>query len=257
MSNERTKRERAQDDLIFLHALTNLPLGNAMRNIYFHTGELAFPPQSRQGANRTLQNYKTTIIKGSRSTEDKIEALLDYAPVLELFVDNFYLNKLAGQLEAYKMSRSKKNTPPRHQAGGALKYSSLYHNNIEGDEGRDDESYAEVSFYNEDGLLSPARATRASLGTRQTSAGGVALYAQQAPPQMKPSQLVESADADANVLGLIDMIGNSKCCTDNTRGFSNWAQITKQLASPSDYAKTELSLVPGYPSLLRFVWRRG
>ena len=156
MSNERTKRERAQDDLIFLHALTNLPLGNAMRNIYFHTGELAFPPQSCQGANRTLQNYKTTIIKGSRSTEDKIEALLDYAPVLELFEDNFYLNKLAGQLEAYKMSQSKKNTPPRHQAGGALKYSSPYHNNIEGDEGRDDESYAEESFYNKDGLPSLA-----------------------------------------------------------------------------------------------------
>jgi hypothetical protein len=29
------------------------------------------------------------------------------------------------------MSRSKKKTPPRHQAGGALKYSSPYHNNIE------------------------------------------------------------------------------------------------------------------------------
>jgi hypothetical protein len=100
MSNKRTKRARAQDNLIFLHALTNLPLGNAMRNTYLHAGELAFPPHSRQDANRTLQNYKTTIIKGSRSTEDKIEALLDYAPVLELFEDNFYLNKLAGQLAA-------------------------------------------------------------------------------------------------------------------------------------------------------------
>jgi hypothetical protein len=106
-------------------------------------------------------------------------------------------------------------------------------------------------FYNKDGLPSPARATRASLGTRQTSAGVVALYAQQAPPQVKPSQLVKSADADANVLGLIVAIGNSKCCTDNTRGFLNWARITKQLASPSDYEKTELSLVPGYPSLLQ------
>jgi hypothetical protein len=149
------KRARAQDNLIFLHALTILPFGNAMRNIYFHNGELAFPPQSHQGANRMLQNYKTTIIKGSRSTEDKIEASFDYAPVLELFEDNFYLNKLAGQLEAYKMSWSKKNTPPRHQAGGALKYSSPCHNNIEGDEGHNDESYAEESFYNEDGLPSP------------------------------------------------------------------------------------------------------
>jgi hypothetical protein len=224
MSNKRTKRARTQVDWIFLHALTNLPLGNAMRNIYVHTGELAFPPQSRQGANRMLQNYKTTIIKGSQSTEDKIEASLDYAPVLELFEDNFYLNKLAGQLEAYKMSHSKKNTPPRHQAGGALKYSSPYHNNIEGDEGYNDESYAEESFYTEDGLPSPARATWVSLGTRQTSAHGVvALYAQQAPPQVKPSQLVESADADANVFGLIFTIGNSKRCTDNTRGFLNWA----------------------------------
>jgi hypothetical protein len=77
------------------------------------------------------------------------------------------------------------------------------------------------------------------------------LYAQQSPPQVKPSQLVESADADANVLGLIVTIGISKRCTDNTRGFLNWARNTKQLASPSDYEKTELSLVPGYPSLLQ------
>jgi hypothetical protein len=142
------RKARAKDNFIFLHALTNLPLGNATRNIYFHTGELAFPPQNCQSANRMLQNYKTTIIKGTRSTEDMIEASLDYAPVLELFEDNFYLNKLAGQLEAYKMSCSKKNTPPRHHTGGALKYSSPYHNNIEGDEGRIDESYAEESFYN-------------------------------------------------------------------------------------------------------------
>jgi hypothetical protein len=117
------------------------------------------------------------------------------------------------------MSRSKKNTPPRHQAGGALKYSSLYRDNIEEDEGRNDESYAEESFYKKDGLPSPAQATWASSGTRQTPAGVVASYAQQAPPQVKPSQLVESADADANVLGLIVMIGNRERCTDNTRGF--------------------------------------
>jgi hypothetical protein len=103
MSNERTKRMRGQDDLIFLHALTNLPLGNAMRNTYFHTGELAFPPHSCQGANRILQNYKTTIIKGCQSTEDKIEALLDYAPVLELFEDNFYL--LTSLLDNLKLTR--------------------------------------------------------------------------------------------------------------------------------------------------------
>jgi hypothetical protein len=74
-----------QDDLVFLHALTNLPLTNVMKNTYLHNGVLAFPPGScRLVANRCLQNYKINIRRGSRPTDSKIDALLlDYAPVLE------------------------------------------------------------------------------------------------------------------------------------------------------------------------------
>jgi hypothetical protein len=80
--------------------------------------------------------------------------------------------------------------------------------------------------------------------------GFPALYAQP-PPQGKPSHLVKTADADANVLGLTVTIGSSKRITHNKMGFLNWARITKQLSSPADYEKTDLSLVSGYPSLLQ------
>jgi hypothetical protein len=118
---EKIVLNRGQDDLVFLHALTNLPLGNAMKNTHYPRDNLAFLPDCCQLANRAYQNYKTTFARGSQTTKDKIEASLDYAPVLELFDNNFYLEYLGSQLEAYKMSRNKKNTSPRQQAGGALK----------------------------------------------------------------------------------------------------------------------------------------
>jgi hypothetical protein len=92
-----------------------------MKNTHYHHGNLAFLPDCCQLANRAYQNYKTTFTRGSQTTKEKLEASLDYAPDLELFDNNFYLENLASQLEAYKMSHNKKNTPPRQQAGGALK----------------------------------------------------------------------------------------------------------------------------------------
>jgi hypothetical protein len=126
----------------------------------------------------------TTFSRESQTTKDKIEASLDYAPVLELFDNNFNLDNLSSQLEAYKMSRNKKNTPPRQQAGGALKYSYCI---VEEDEGRNDDTYAKQSFHNKDALSSPP-AQGASSGTRQMAGvvGFPALYTQP-PPQGKPS----------------------------------------------------------------------
>ncbi len=57
-----------------------------------------------QVANRMYQNYKTTLKRRSAATKDRIEALLDYTQKLKPFDNNFYLDKLAKHLEAYKMS---------------------------------------------------------------------------------------------------------------------------------------------------------
>jgi hypothetical protein len=85
MSDQPTEKivlNRGQDDLVFLHALTNLPLGKAMKNTHYRHGNLAFLPDCCQLATRAYQNYKTTFARGSQTPKDKIEALLDYAPFL-------------------------------------------------------------------------------------------------------------------------------------------------------------------------------
>jgi hypothetical protein len=52
-------------------------------------------------------------------------------------------------------------------------------------------------------------------------------------------------------MGLIVMVGNGKCVTDNGRGYCNWMRITKPLNSPTNYDKTELMVVPKCPSILQ------
>jgi hypothetical protein len=61
-----------------------------------------------------------------------------------------------------------------------------------------------------------------------------------AQPQLSSFQLVKSAEANANVMGLIVMVGNGKRVTDNGRGYCNWMRITKPLNPPANYDKTEL-----------------
>ena len=67
-----------------------------------------------------------------------------------------------------------------------------------------------------------------------------------AQPCLSSFQLVESAKANANVMGLIITVGNGKHVTDNGRGYCNWMRITKPLNSPADYYKTELTVVPKF-----------
>jgi hypothetical protein len=116
MSNQPTEMiglSRVQDDMVFLHALTNLPFGNAMKNTCNHNSNLAFSPDC-------CKLPKKFFERNSNTTEDTIEASLDYTQKLEPFNHNLYLDKLAKHLKAHKMHHCKNNTPPRQQAGGAL-----------------------------------------------------------------------------------------------------------------------------------------
>jgi hypothetical protein len=46
------------DDLIYLHALLNLTIGNLMKQTYFCHGEIVFPLFCRGVANSRYQTYK-------------------------------------------------------------------------------------------------------------------------------------------------------------------------------------------------------
>ncbi len=60
------------DDLIYLHALINLTIGNLMKQTYFCHGEIAFPLFCCGVANSHYQNYKRDIKKTPR--EQKIRS---------------------------------------------------------------------------------------------------------------------------------------------------------------------------------------
>jgi hypothetical protein len=108
----------------------------------------------------------------------------------------------------------------------------------EEDDNRDDESVADYSYHNHVDV-SPARSHSRS-PFKQTALVGLAQH------QLSSFQLVESAEANVNVMGLIVTVGNGKHVTDNGRGYCNWMSITKPLNSTADYYKTELTVVPKF-----------
>ncbi len=77
----------------------------------------------------------------------------------------------------------------------------------EEDDNRDDESVVDYLYHNHVDV-SPAHSHSRS-PFKQMALVGLAQ------PQLSFFQLVESAEADANVMSLILTVGNSKCVTDN------------------------------------------
>jgi hypothetical protein len=196
-------------------------------------------------ANSCYQNYKRDIKKKAKGEEDKIQLLLsfDQTGMLSSFNPNFYLEKIIQCFEDYNIKMShhyKKQTPTRQPA--TLKFP-----NIEGeeDDNHDDESVADYLYQNHVDV-SPhniiAACSHSHSPFKQTALVGLAQ------PQLSSFQLIESAKANANVMGLIVMVGNGKRVTDNGRGYCNWMRITKPLNSPAD--KTELTVVSKCPSIL-------
>jgi len=249
MSEEIYSIERVLDSLILLHALLNLPITNLMKVTYYcNCRDLAFPTaECRRDYTIKFQNYKRAISRNAIAIEQRVESLLDIdliSSYLFHFERNFYLDKFYRQFQSFMMSRSaKKSSPTRHQAGGAPKPS--YNNYDDRDDLEDDEaSYAEQSFHNDHMQLSPI----ARSPIKPTALVGYQHHAE------KPFQLVESADGDANFMGLIVTFGNSKRLTDSGRKYSNWMRVTKPIYSLKDYAKTDLMLVQGHRSLLQITY---
>ncbi len=139
------------------------------------------------------------------------------------------------------MSRHyKKQTPTRQPA--TPKFPDIE----EEDDNRDDECVADFSYHNHVDV-SPARSHSRS-PFKQMALVSLAQL------QLSSFQLVESAKADANVMGLVVTVGNGKRVTNNGRGYCNWMRITKPLDSPADYDMTELTVVPKCPSILKLAY---
>jgi hypothetical protein len=130
------------DNLIYLHALLNLPMENLMKQTYFCHGEIAFPLFCCRVANSCYQNYTRDIKKKAKETEDKIRLLLsfDHTDTLSPFDPNFYFEKFVQHFEDYKIKMSPhymKQTPTRQPA--TPKFPDIE----EEDDNRDDESVAD------------------------------------------------------------------------------------------------------------------
>jgi hypothetical protein len=237
-------------DVIFMHAYYKKPIGNLMTCTHYCHGscDLVFPPgQSRISAGALFQNYKRTIKKNSKRVEQKIHLIkqqfLDKTTLLSVFEANPYLGELIACIGADNMGRTptskKKATRPIYQ---------------------DDDEYdseAEDSVYNEDALptdhlsrqMKALKVTGRSPIRSPGAQGRRALFA--IAPQMDTCQLVESSESDANPMGLLVVVGNSKRVTDSARTYSNWLRITIPVKSPADYEKINLTLVPNQASLLQ------
>jgi hypothetical protein len=74
------------------------------------------------------------------------------------------------------------------------------------------------------------------------------------PPTLNSIQLYETFEANVNILGLAALIENTKPVLNNARRYLNFLKITIPLTSPSDFEKTELTLVPGCPSLFQLTY---
>ena len=234
-------------DVIFMHAYYNIPIGNFMSCTHYCRGsDLVFPPgQSRIIAGALFQNYKRTIKKNSKRVAQKIDLIkqqfLDRTILLCVFEANPYLGKLIAYIESDNMPR----TPPSKKKATRPIY-------------QDDDEYdseAEGSVYNEDALPTDLSRQMKALNVtgrspiRSPAPGRRALFA--VAPQMDTCQLVESSESDANPMGLLVVVGNSKRGTDSARSYSNWLRITIPVNSPADYEKIDLTLVPNQASLLQ------
>ncbi len=92
--------------MIFMHALFNLPIGNLMRHTCYIGGDIAFPLNCCTRANNLYQTSKRTLVKNSKTTQQRISCLFKDIDLLTTFEDNHFLQLLLQNIEAKKMVRS-------------------------------------------------------------------------------------------------------------------------------------------------------
>jgi hypothetical protein len=92
--------------MIFMHALFDLPIQNLMRHTCYISGDLAFPLACCARANNLYQSSKSTIVKNSKTTQQRISCLLKDIDLLTTFEDSYFLQLILQNIEAKKMVHS-------------------------------------------------------------------------------------------------------------------------------------------------------
>jgi hypothetical protein len=105
MSEELIKKS-LHNDVIFMHDLFDLTIQNLMRHTCYVGGDLAFPLACHTCANNLYQSYKRTIVKNSKTTQQRISLLLEDIDLLTTFEHSHFLQVLLQNIEAKKMVRS-------------------------------------------------------------------------------------------------------------------------------------------------------
>ncbi len=99
-------KKSLRDDMIFMHALFDFPIQNLIRYTCYIGGDLAFPLSCRTRARNLYQSSKKTIVKNSKTTQQRIGCLLEDIDLLTTFEENHFLQLLLQNIEADKMVRS-------------------------------------------------------------------------------------------------------------------------------------------------------
>ncbi len=144
-------KKSLRNDMIFMHALFILPIGNLMRHTCYIGGDLAFPLNCCTRANNLYQSCKRTLVKNSKTTHQRISCLLEDIELLTTFEDNHFLQLLLQNIEAKKMVCSGGQARGSHYRNSTPKKKTKLYSDTEDDL---DDDYQDVSvydsFYNND-----------------------------------------------------------------------------------------------------------
>ena len=106
-----------RDDVIFLHAMYDMPIKQLMQITHYVGGDLAFQPACRHHAGHLYQNYRRlTLPRNSQDKQQRIKNIIDNINhLLSLFEENYLLDLLTQNIETDKMNR-KAHSPYRNSA---------------------------------------------------------------------------------------------------------------------------------------------
>ena len=103
----RIELRSVRDDLIFLHALYEMPIKQLMQITHYVGGDLAFHPACPHRPGLLYQNYRrNTLPFDSKATQQRIKNILDNINhLLSWFEKNHLLDLLTQNIETDNMNR--------------------------------------------------------------------------------------------------------------------------------------------------------
>ena len=218
-NNIKIELRSVHHDLIFLHAMYEMPIKQLMQITHHVGGDLAFHPACRNDAGHLHQNYRRlTIPRNSQDTQQRIKNILDNINhSLSLFEENYLPDLLTQNIEADNMNRKahspyRNSTTPPKKANAKKEYSDI---EDDLDDNFNDDT-VDDSFYNKDPVVPVDPVVPGVQSTcfsgRSPPPGRHASMVLGIPsiPTMSSIQLYQTSESDVNILGLPVIVGNSK-----------------------------------------------